>query len=404
MTSVVVQPEFLGFHAGRGIYRIDLSQIPLSVLQTISFIDDGVRTGGSAGASGADIDFVSFSSEYFASASALDPSVTQANSLSAEVVYRPGYMTEWHQGDSTLWNTSSLFGTTSGHVYNAARSTLGVADGANDASTGTLSLGEGGQLNLLLNSAEPTGAGGSAKRYLYFGEYGSQVRDLDGLRVILSDQKTANPLEIASHVGLTLVGDERSETIAFGRGFNTHVGAGNDIVFGMAGHDMIYTGKGHDRLFGGDGYDWLHGEAGKDRLYGEAGHDRLFGGADNDWLSGGSGRDAFVFNAKLGTSKTDRKVNFDKISDFNVRDDSMWLDNKIFVKLGKKGSEANPAQLKNSFFKVGDKAQDSNDHVIYNKKTGVLSYDPDGSGSKAAIEFAQIQKNLKVTYRDFFVI
>lgn len=403
MTSVVAQAEFLGFHAGRGIYRIDLSQTSLSVLQTIAFIDDGIRTGGSAGASGADIDFVSVSDMFYDSVD-LHPSITQGNSLSAEVVYRPGYMTQWLGGDMPLWNTSSLFGTNPGHVYDAARSTLGIADGANDASSGTLSLGEGGQLNLMLNAAVSTGADGSTKRYLYFGEYGSQLRDLDGMRVVLSDQRNSDSFATPPAAGLTLVGDERSETIAFGRGFNSHVGSGNDIVYGMAGHDKIYTAKGNDRIYGGDGYDWLYGEAGKDRLYGEAGHDRLYGGADNDWLYGGSGRDAFVFNTKLGTSKTDRKVNFDKIGDFNVRDDSIWLENKIFTKLGKKGTEANPAQLKKDFFKFSDKVKDSNDYINYNKKTGVLSYDPDGSGSKAAIEFAQVQKNLKLTYKDFFII
>ncbi|MEE1657661.1 calcium-binding protein [Microvirga sp. CF3062] len=403
MTSVVAQAEFLGFHAGRGIYRIDLSQTSLSVLQTISFVDDGIRTGGTGGASGADIDFVSVS-DMFCDSVELHPSITRGNSLSAEVAYRPGYLTEWIAGDMPSWNTSNLFGTNPGHYYDSTRSTLGVADGANDASTGTLSLGEGGQLSLMLNSAVPTGADGSAKRYVYFGEYGSQLRDLDGMRVVLSDERTTNPLATLSSAGLTLVGDERSETIAFGRGFNTHIGAGHDIVYGVAGHDKIYTAKGNDRIYGGDDYDWLYGEAGKDRLYGEAGHDRLFGGADNDWLHGGSGRDAFAFNTKLGTSKTDRKVNFDKISDFNVRDDAIWLENKFFTKLGKKGTEANPAQLNKNLFKAGDKAQDSNDYVIYNKKTGVLSYDADGSGSKSAIEFAQIQKNLKVTYKDFFII
>lgn len=403
MTDVVVQADFLGFHAGRGIYRIDLSQTSLNVLQTITFVDDGIRSGGTGGASGADVDFVSVSG-MFADSVDLHPSITQGNSLSAEVVYRPGYLTQWLSGDLPSWNTSSLFGTNPGHVYDAARSTLGIADGANDASTGTLSLGEGGQLSLMLNAAVPTGADGSAKRYLYFGEYGSQIRDLDGMKIVLSDTRAPNSLATSSFAGLTLFGDERSEAITLGRGFNTHVGAGNDVICGMAGHDKIFAAKGNDRIYGGSDYDWLYGEAGKDRLYGEAGHDRLFGGADNDWLSGGSGQDAFVFNTKLGTSKTDRKFNFDKIHDLNVKDDSIWLDNKFFTKLGKKGTEANPAQLKKDFFKLSDKTQDSNDYLIYNKKTGNLSYDPDGSGSKAAIEFAQIQKNLKVSYKDFFII
>jgi 16S rRNA U516 pseudouridylate synthase RsuA-like enzyme len=60
--------------------------------------------------------------------------------------------------------------------------------------------------------------------------------------------------------------------------------------------------------------------------------------------------------------------------------------------------------LNKEFFVTGTKAREKDDYLIYNKKTGVLSYDADGSGSKEAVEFAQLSKNLKLTYKDFFVI
>jgi 16S rRNA U516 pseudouridylate synthase RsuA-like enzyme len=53
---------------------------------------------------------------------------------------------------------------------------------------------------------------------------------------------------------------------------------------------------------------------------------------------------------------------------------------------------------------MSEAAKYKDDYVIYNKKTGVLSYDVDGSGSKAAVEFAQLRKGLALTYKDFFVI
>jgi len=130
----------------------------------------------------------------------------------------------------------------------------------------------------------------------------------------------------------------------------------------------------------------------------------------NDTLLGDGRQDFFVFNTKLGTSKTDRKVNFDAIKDFKVVDDSIWLDDKIFKnaalkKLGKGASEASPKQLTSKFFKIGDKAKDKDDYIVYNKKTGVLSYDADGSGSKhKAVEFANIGKNLALTSKDLFMI
>ncbi|WP_230532607.1 hypothetical protein [Microvirga roseola] len=98
------------------------------------------------------------------------------------------------------------------------------------------------------------------------------------------------------------------------------------------------------------------------------------------------------------------RSNKDKILDFKVKDDSIWLDNKYFKKLGKKGSEAKPAKLNKKFFTVGDKAKDKNDYLIYDKKKGVLYYDADGSGKDKAVEIATLRKKLRMTSKDFFVI
>jgi Ca2+-binding RTX toxin-like protein len=115
------------------------------------------------------------------------------------------------------------------------------------------------------------------------------------------------------------------------------------------------------------------------------------------------GGDTFVFSAKLGTSKTDRKVNFDTLTDFKVREDKIWLDNAVFKKLGK-GLEASPGKLKKDYFYSGTKARDKNDYLVYNKKTGVLFYDADGSGKGAAVEFAIVKKGPSLSYKDFFII
>ncbi|WP_175493905.1 calcium-binding protein [Microvirga guangxiensis] len=147
----------------------------------------------------------------------------------------------------------------------------------------------------------------------------------------------------------------------------------------------------------------LTGTRTKNTLTGGAGNDKINGGYGNDILTGGTGQDVFVFDARLGTSKTDRKVNFDTITDFSVADDTIWLDNKVFKKLGK-GSEASPVQLNSKYFKVG-KAKDKNDYILYDKKTGVLSYDADGSGSKyTPLEFAKLAKNLSLSAADFCVV
>jgi Ca2+-binding RTX toxin-like protein len=138
----------------------------------------------------------------------------------------------------------------------------------------------------------------------------------------------------------------------------------------------------------------LNATSGARQVVGGTGSDTLFGSASKDVLTGLSGQDAFVFNTKLN-----RKTNVDKLTDFSVRDDTIELENAIFKKVG-----AKTGTLKKDFFRVGDKAKDGNDYVIYDKKKGVLYYDADGSGHGAAVQYATIQKNLKMTYKDLFVI
>lgn len=153
----------------------------------------------------------------------------------------------------------------------------------------------------------------------------------------------------------------------------------NNTISGNAGNNMIFADGGRDKVNGGSGNDTLNG------------------GLGNDDLTGGRGRDAFVFD-----SKPNKKSNRDKVVDFNPKDDSILLDNAIFKKLGK-GSADKPIKIKKDFFAL-DSAKDKNDYIIYNTKTGVLSYDADGSGGRSGIEFAVLKKNLKVTYHDFFVV
>ncbi len=160
---------------------------------------------------------------------------------------------------------------------------------------------------------------------------------------------------------------------------------------------LIGSGSGALRLIGNALNNAVIGADGKDRLEGGDGNDTLNGGSGNDVLIGGKGKDVFVFASKLGTSKTDRKVNFDTISDFKLQEDKIHLDNAIFTKLKKTG------KLSKGFFSI-DKANDKNDYIIYNKSKGVLSYDVDGSGGKKAVEFAKVKAKLNLKYSDFFVI
>ncbi|MBL0404346.1 calcium-binding protein [Microvirga aerilata] len=238
---------------------------------------------------------------------------------------------------------------------------------------------------------------------------------------------------------IILNGNELSNRITGNAGRNTLDGrAGNDALDGGAGADQMTGGMGDDAFYVDDTGDQVM-EAqggGLDMVYtdvsftlsasqeietltavggaavalkgnylanavaGNSAANKLWGGLGNDQLTGELGKDIFVFDTKAHKS-----TNKDRIVDFNVKDDTIWLDNKVFSKLGKKGSETKPVQLKEDFFVTGTKAKDKNDTIIYDKKKGVLLYDADGSGSKVkAVEVATLSKNLKLTEKDFFVI
>jgi Ca2+-binding RTX toxin-like protein len=141
----------------------------------------------------------------------------------------------------------------------------------------------------------------------------------------------------------------------------------------------------------------IKGSAKADMIYGGAGDDTIYGGAGKDTLRGEAGKDVFVFDTRPS------KSNVDKIVSYKTRDDSIWLDNNVFTKVGR-GTPENPQKLASKAFWAGDKAHDASDRIIYNKKTGALYYDQDGTGSKAAVQFATIDKNLKMNASEFFVI
>ncbi|MGO4525010.1 hypothetical protein AB4097_09125 [Microvirga sp. 2MCAF35] len=143
----------------------------------------------------------------------------------------------------------------------------------------------------------------------------------------------------------------------------------------------------------------LSGAQGHDTLVGDETANILMGYIGKDTLTGGAGQDVFMFDAKLAkTNKLNKKQNLDKITDFVVADDTIHLKKSVFSKIKKTGV------LKKGEFYIGAKAHDRDDQVIYNKKTGALFYDADGTGVKEAIQFATLSKNLKLTHLDFFVV
>lgn len=147
-----------------------------------------------------------------------------------------------------------------------------------------------------------------------------------------------------------------------------------------------------ENVIGTEKGDELKGSSAANELQGRGGNDKIYGGLGKDTLIGGGGEDKFVFDTKPASD------NVDTISDFNVSDDTIWLDKDIFAKAGKVGDLASAA------FYVGTKSHDDTDRIVYDKTSGKLFYDADGDGSGAAVQIALLSKNLKLTAADFDII
>ena len=66
--------------------------------------------------------------------------------------------------------------------------------------------------------------------------------------------------------------------------------------------------------------------------------------------------------------------------------------------------EGSNGKLKSDAFHLGKKAADAEDRVIYDKGTGSLYYDADGTGKTAAIKIAILQNHATLKLTDFLVI
>jgi Ca2+-binding RTX toxin-like protein len=147
---------------------------------------------------------------------------------------------------------------------------------------------------------------------------------------------------------------------------------------------------GNDSLWGVGGADVLDGGAGADRLYGGTGADRLYGGNGRDFLSGGTGADEFAFLEAPGRARTDT------ITDFSHRADQILLERDIFTALGRAVTAGE--------FRLGTRALDANDRLIYDRASGQLWYDANGDGKGGRLLVAVLEAGPAVTFADFDMI
>jgi Ca2+-binding RTX toxin-like protein len=241
-----------------------------------------------------------------------------------------------------------------------------------------------------------------------------------------ADIETLETTDETDTAAINLTGNATGNQVIGNDGANTiNGGGGADQMVGRSGNDTYFVDNAGDSVteFGGQGLDqvrtsvsWtltagadvetlrttndagvgainLTGNASGNVVLGNNGNNVLAGVDGDDELTGLAGQDSFLFDTPLSEA-----FNIDVITDFNVADDTIRLDDDIF------SSGLGLGNISAGEFVIGAEALDGNDRIIYDDTTGALYYDADSAGGADAIQFATLSTGLALTYLDFFVV
>ncbi len=266
-----------------------------------------------------------------------------------------------------------------------------------DGGAGNDTLVEEGNFNFTLTNATLTGNG------------------TDTLTRIESAQLTGgngnNRLDATGFTGtVTLDGGGGIDTLIGGAGDDTYIvdtttdviteaaNRGNDTIISTVTYTLANLPNVENiSLVGGSpingtgnaGNNLIVGNEAVNTIIGGGGNDILVGMGGRDTLTGGAGKDTFLF--------TQPGDGIDTITDFNVTDDTLSVMEGFSPSLTASGS------ITATQFTIGSAATTSAHRFIYNRTTGALFFDADGSGAGAAVQLAILQGNPQLTESDIFV-
>jgi Ca2+-binding RTX toxin-like protein len=180
-------------------------------------------------------------------------------------------------------------------------------------------------------------------------------------------------------------------------GFGTDSDPFYDLIFAAATKfvgskydDIIFDGLSNDLLLGRDGNDVLMGSHLDDTLKGGKGNDFLADYEGTNTFFGGPGDDVFAFD--LYSMSIETAVG--KIKDFEKGEDRIGLMTDLGLQ---------PGTLGEQYFHKGTGAGDGDDYIIYDRESGKLYVDFDGSGAGPQVQFAKVTPGTKLHADDIFV-
>ena len=171
--------------------------------------------------------------------------------------------------------------------------------------------------------------------------------------------------EIVLGEGVTITGTDGADRIDA-----KHTVAGRAAADEVRRPDRRRRG-GADRVSGLAGNDWIIGGKGRDVLKGGSGDDRIEGGAGRNKIKGGNGVDTFVFapdigDAAVGEGRAKAEGACARARLRHRSATSIELDADVFLAIG--------PTLDEGEFRLGRKAKDEDDHLLYHAKSGRLLY------------------------------
>jgi Ca2+-binding RTX toxin-like protein len=276
-----------------------------------------------------------------------------------------------------LANTNSVSGAVENLLLTGGNSINAAGNGLNNALTGN------GAANVLWARDGNDSLNGAAGADHMLGQAGNDVYVVDNPGDIVNESDGNGADTVYSSVSFNLANTARARGV-----IESLILTGTAAIGGTGNtsNNSITGNAGANALNGGLGVDVLRGLGGNDTLTGGAGIDTLFGGANNDF---------FVLNAPLSAANRDVIADFTNAAGNN---DTFRLENLVMPGLGA------PGVLAAAKFFVGAAAHDADDRIVYNKATGVLFYDANGSLAGGVTHLATVTTKPTLTSADFVVI
>jgi Ca2+-binding RTX toxin-like protein len=137
----------------------------------------------------------------------------------------------------------------------------------------------------------------------------------------------------------------------------------------------------------------LHNTLANSVIFGNGGNDTLSGGLGQDTLNGGAGADSFLFQLLPGTT--------DIIQDFASGTDRITV---LRAWLGQPAGGEAAIPVVNFVSGASPVPTFATPQLLYNTTTGLLSFDPDGTGGTAAIPLANLGAGTALLASDVFMV